>query len=254
MIPVDKERIGVRIQCRARIKLSEVTPLRLRISLQESSSSSPTKMICSPQDEDARNRLVGVALVHRGELIFFSMTKKMHDLVRRLKDSERTVVLCGAEISTSSGVADFKMLYREDKNLFAALDRTRHHKHPRSLARFLLRFAEKRAPTKAHRFLTRLERSGKLLRCYTMNIDGMERFSDANKVRFVHGRIDDPARCGRRRVDPAILINLAATNGLAEYSSKHECRLRPGFVMYGDAARHIEEMQKDLQRADFVSS
>ena len=177
----------------------------------------------------------------------------MRKLVQNLSDAERTVVVCGAGISTASGVPDFKTLYSADKHLFAALDRTRHHKHPRTLSRFLLGFAaEKRAPTEAHRFLARLEDSGQLLRCYTMNIDGMECFDDMDKVRFVHGRVDDPARCGRRRIDPKMLIHLAATNGLAEYSAKHACRLRPGFVMYGDAARHIDEMQRDLQKADFV--
>ena len=92
------------------------------------------------------------------------------------------------------------------------------------------------------------------LRRYTMNLDGLEgRAVDSSRVRYVHGKIDDPARCGKRRVSSKTLLAVAeAHNGFEKYRADHGCNLRPGFVLYGDSVRHLDEMSVDLKRADLI--
>lgn len=177
------------------------------------------------------------------------MTRRLEHYISR---ADRIVFVCGAGISTAAGVSDFKTLYKKDPKIRDALTRNRHS--PRALSRFLLAFSGTRSSsTSVHEFMRRVEEGGKLLRCYTMNIDGMEHFDDMDKVRFVHGRIDDPGRCGRKRVETRQLLKIAASKGGIEgFEAAEGCRLRPGFVMYGDEIRHFDEMQTDLQRADLI--
>ena len=86
-----------------------------------------------------------------------------------------------------------------------------------------------------------------------MNIDDLEsQVLSKHKIRFVHGRVKDAARCGKARVPSQTLLHMAAQNKSEQYNKTHNCHLRPGFVMYGDAVRHIDEMDADLQSASVI--
>ncbi len=170
-----------------------------------------------------------------------------------LNSKRKVVVVCGAGISTASGVPDFKTLYRRDPTLIKALDVHHYKRHTKTLAKFLCEFVSDLHPTEAHLFLKRLHAAGRLLRCYTMNIDGIEsRVLPQRLVRYVHGRMNDEARCGRKRFTAVKLLELARSGRIETYNKEHNCRARPGFVMYGEAARHIQELEDDLHRADLV--
>lgn len=177
-------------------------------------------------------------------------------MMRRLKDhihhADRIVFVCGAGISTATGISDFKTLYKKDPKIRDALTRNRHS--PRALSQFLLAFAGSRSSSTAvHDFMRSVEKRGKLLRCYTMNLDGMEQFDNMDRVRFVHGRIDDSGMCGRKKIEARQLLKIAnSRDGIERFEEAEGCRVRPGFVMYGDEIRHADEMQTDLQRADLI--
>lgn len=86
-----------------------------------------------------------------------------------------------------------------------------------------------------------------------MNIDGLEAaVLPRDRIRAVHGLRSDPSRCGRGRVAAATMEKLAAADKLDEYNRTNACHLRPGFVMYGERARHIEELEYELRRADLI--
>ena len=176
------------------------------------------------------------------------------ELRRAISTHSQIVVVCGAGISTGAGLPDFKHLYRTTPNLVSALHNKSYKNHAKTLTRFLVHFANaKPQPTPTHAFLSRLESLKKLRRCYTMNIDDLEsQVLSRHKVRFVHGRVADTARCGKTRVSSQNLLHMAAQNKIEQYNETHNCHLRPGFVMYGDAARHIDEMDADLQSASVI--
>jgi NAD-dependent SIR2 family protein deacetylase len=109
-------------------------------------------------------------------------------------------VLCGAGISTSTGIPDFRS---PTTGLYANLAR---YNLPSPEAVFDLRFFARNpspffelsrellprasfAPTPAHHFLRLLEARGALRRCYTQNIDCLERAAGVPPERLVeaHG-------------------------------------------------------------------
>jgi NAD-dependent SIR2 family protein deacetylase len=86
-----------------------------------------------------------------------------------------------------------------------------------------------------------------------MNIDGVEaRVLPPQSVRYVHGRIDDAFRCGRRRLTASSMLDIVRHDGLPHFNAENHCYVRPGFVMYGESVRHLQELDRDLRQADLV--
>ncbi|KAI9179313.1 NAD-dependent deacetylase hst3 [Blastocladiella emersonii ATCC 22665] len=115
----------------------------------------------------------------------------VRETAEALYAAKRVAVVAGAGISVSAGIPDFRSedgLYRLakthappgtvvkgqdlfDAGVFRAEPTTRLFF---SFMAGLRDAAEDARPTPAHHFLRRLSSSGKLLRCYTQNIDGLE--------------------------------------------------------------------------------
>ena len=116
------------------------------------------------------------------------------EFVKTLKDGgyKNIVIMCGAGISTSAGIPDFRSpsagLYFKLKKYNlpypeAVFDGDYFKQNPLpffSLVREL--FPEKLTPTTTHKFFTLLDRKGLLKRVYTQNIDALE---------FLGGLTDD---------------------------------------------------------------
>ncbi|RKP08607.1 DHS-like NAD/FAD-binding domain-containing protein [Thamnocephalis sphaerospora] len=112
--------------------------------------------------------------------------------------AKRCIVVTGAGISCSAGIPDFRSengLYNlvkrrypdrvlKGQELFdASLFRSPHTTEVFYTFMGELRKAcTKARPTPTHHFLARLKEEGQLLRCYTQNIDGLERVVDAAAV------------------------------------------------------------------------
>ncbi|KAJ4456561.1 putative NAD-dependent protein deacetylase sirtuin-2 [Paratrimastix pyriformis] len=121
----------------------------------------------------------------------------------------RVVVLAGAGISTGAGIPDFRSpgtgLYTGatvgSRILRGAFDAGFLAQRPdvfgAAVRQLFLPLAQGRyPPTRAHRFLGRLAARGLLLRCYSQNIDGLERRGGVPEERLVesHGTMTS-ARC-----------------------------------------------------------
>lgn len=159
----------------------------------------------------------------------------------------KVVVLCGAGISTSAGIPDYRSkgggIYTADshgnkvdrKDLFAMF-----HDDPESFwEKIRLLFGPVRdqtiRPTPCHHFLVDLYRHGMLQRVYTQNIDGLERIAGLPREKLVacHGTVSEVhcAACG------------AVGNTTAAFSTKNipicshgSCRgvIRPSVVFFGE--------------------
>lgn len=171
-----------------------------------------------------------------------------------VKSSKQIVLLCGAGISTNSNIPDFKTLYSKDKHLKKALTRSSYKKHLSSLSNFLLSFhSVSLNPTPTHQFIKRLDVSERLRRCYTMNIDGLERKVGVSDDRLVelHGTLESGGRCGKHQLSEEAFQNALATS-LAEYAKIHGCTPRPNIVFYGEVPHGIENMKTDVSKSDLV--
>ncbi|CAE8624507.1 unnamed protein product [Polarella glacialis] len=118
------------------------------------------------------------------------------------KECKRVVVMCGAGISTSAGIPDFRS---PGTGLYDNLQR---FNLPRAESIFELDYFRKSpgafyelaremwpgnfSPTLAHYFIRLLHDKGVLLRCYSQNIDSLEREAGvpADKLIAAHGNFD----------------------------------------------------------------
>lgn len=125
------------------------------------------------------------------------MSEKIKKLQGYVDNSQRILALTGAGISTSTGIPDFRSpgsgLYDnlQEYNLpypeaIFELDYLRINPKPffRLAAEFL---DQKYQATPGHLFIKKLEDSGKLLRLYTQNIDGLDHKAEINRIIECHG-------------------------------------------------------------------
>ncbi|CAO3639905.1 unnamed protein product [Mucor fragilis] len=127
------------------------------------------------------------------------------ELATRINNSKRVLVITGAGISCSGGIPDF----RSSDGLYDLVKK----KHPKTMMKGqdlfdAMLFRDKRQtecfytfmaelksvistamPTATHSFIRSLQESGKLMRCYTQNIDCLEDPIDLSVVRL-HGSMD----------------------------------------------------------------
>ena len=130
--------------------------------------------------------------------------KEFDNTVRLIQKCRRIVVLAGAGISVSCGVPDFRSengIYSMAKDLSHCADLPDPQaifdiEYFRDDPRPFFQLAKKimfedltsakcaRQPSRIHRFIAALEASGRLLRCYTQNIDGLETAAGVSSTRL----------------------------------------------------------------------
>lgn len=176
-------------------------------------------------------------------------------LQKTVSNCKRILVVTGAGISTSSGIQDFKSAYATQPSLKNALSKKSYVSHTDTLAKFLLSFYTHDAtPSITHKFLSYLASSRKLLRCYTMNIDGLEIKAGVplHLVFHVHGSIMSGGKCARKNLNIDEMKDIILNNRMDEYNSSHNCVLRPNIVMYDENAKHMDMIQHDLHNCDLI--
>ncbi|OXC69061.1 hypothetical protein AYX13_02351 [Cryptococcus neoformans] len=110
----------------------------------------------------------------------------LRQVVTRLRTAKRIVVVSGAGVSTAAAIPDF----RSASGLFSGKSKGGHSvkdlfhvrclAHPTLLAKHhelitsLSSLSTAAPPTPFHTYLSSLDNEGRLLRCYTQNIDGLE--------------------------------------------------------------------------------
>lgn len=167
----------------------------------------------------------------------------MTTLAEHLARAERIVVLCGAGISTSAGIPDF----RSSSGLFAKYGQEVFHlsafyRDPQPFYQFYREFSgTEYEPTPTHHFLRRLQDAGKLMRIYTQNIDGLELKAgvDPERVVQVHGhmRTANCARCHKHEIDIATfneLVGLGVKVACPRCQGAGGAYLKPDIVFYGE--------------------
>lgn len=115
--------------------------------------------------------------------------KKAADL---LKESNYTVALTGAGLSTESGIPDFRSSTGYYANIIPedALSQSVMYNNPQRFYKEgygILKDLEGKKPNKAHLALTELQKMGKLHEIITQNIDNLHQQAKSEKVLPVHG-------------------------------------------------------------------
>ncbi|CEL53171.1 NAD-dependent histone deacetylase HST3 OS=Saccharomyces cerevisiae (strain ATCC 204508 / S288c) GN=HST3 PE=1 SV=1 [Rhizoctonia solani AG-1 IB] len=159
--------------------------------------------------------------------------KAYHQVQRACGAASHVVVVCGAGISTNAGIPDFRSadgLYNKalpglsktlGPEMFDARvlqDREKLLSYGRAMGS--LRIASKRtSPTVCHNYIAKLHEHGRLLHCYTQNVDGLQTSNHpqlAGHVLELHGNIHQVQcnQCGQSPdEDPNIIDQLLLKDG-----------------------------------------
>ncbi|XP_072293096.1 NAD-dependent protein deacetylase sirtuin-1 [Eucyclogobius newberryi] len=122
----------------------------------------------------------------------------LEDVVRLLHESKRILVLTGAGVSVSCGIPDF----RSRDGIYARLavdfpdlpdpqsmfDIEYFRRDPRPFFKFAKEiYPGQFQPSPCHKFISTLDKQGKLLRNYTQNIDTLEQVAGVQRIIQCHG-------------------------------------------------------------------
>ncbi|XP_078485808.1 NAD-dependent protein deacetylase sirtuin-1-like [Ciona intestinalis] len=130
----------------------------------------------------------------------------LSDAIHLIKTSKKILVLTGAGVSVSCGIPDFRSrdgIYSRLSVDFPDLPNPQamfdihYFKHdPRPFFKFAKEiYPGQFKPSRAHRFISLLEKTGRLLRNYTQNIDTLEQVAGISKVVQCHGSFATASCC-----------------------------------------------------------
>ncbi|GMH38656.1 hypothetical protein BSKO_06540 [Bryopsis sp. KO-2023] len=176
------------------------------------------------------------------------------------------VCMCGAGISVSAGIPDFRSpttgLYPRLKKMglgrpedVFSIDYFKENPEVFcELAKELM--PGKFKPTATHHFMALLGQKGLLKRCYTQNIDSLETAAglEPEKVVAAHGNFDS-ARCiGCRREVPMKDIRKTLEEGSVSYCADCGCFVKPDVVFFGEPLpeRFFNLYEEDFSNCDFL--
>lgn len=219
-----------------------------RAAVQSDSSSS------SPEEED---------ILESADLEGLAKYVKAHN-------PRNIICMVGAGLSTAAGIPDFRSpgtgLYDnlQKYNLpqpEAIFDLDFFQESPNAfyqLAKELWPTGKKYHPTTSHFFLKMLEKQGRLLRCYTQNIDMLEQQAGLSdeKVVAAHGNFAKSHALNGREVDSkeleaAVFQGIDACRALAQ---KYGALVKPDIVFFGEGLpqRFFESQSQDFKRCDLL--
>jgi len=213
------------------------------------------------------------------------LTFDIDGIVDYIKDNDckKIVVMCGAGISTSAGIPDFRTpgtgLYDnlqkydlpEPQSVFT-LSYFRHSPEAfYTLANEM--WPDQHAPTPTHHFIAELHKRGMLLRCYTQNIDSLEARAGlpAEKIVAAHGNFDSASTIGTldesgnlvpgskhevpvSELKAALQNGADTTSGWPALADKYGSLVKPDITFFGEAlpSRFFELRDEDLVQCDLL--
>ena len=165
------------------------------------------------------------------------------EAVNIINKAKNIIILCGAGISVSCGIPDFRSstglyntLNASSLGLLCAedlFDLDFFVDNPAPFYRFSAQlFPGTIKPSRTHEFLALLEQRRKLLRCYTQNIDNLEHLAGVSdeKLVFAHGSLR-AAQCLKcKNLVDASKIKDNVTAGTVPYCTSKKRKLVPAFA------------------------
>ena len=178
---------------------------------------------------------------------------KVAQLVDWINESNYTVVLTGAGMSTESGIPDFRSengWWRNiDPQLVANIDAlNKNYNLFHEFYSMRLKHLKDCYPHEGHDVLAKLEQVGKLHFVATQNVDGFHRMAGNQNVAELHGNIHQVRcqHCGQFATEKDFIEKLSCSS----------CggKLRPGVVLFGEflPEKEWEAALKAIQRAQLV--
>ncbi|MDD2430175.1 MAG: NAD-dependent deacylase [Firmicutes bacterium] len=175
----------------------------------------------------------------------------METLAKLIKESNYTVVLTGAGVSTGSGIPDF----RGPKGLWQqvdpmdALSTMAFYRDPKGFYDFyfhMLSEFEKAEPNKAHLAIAKLEEAGYVKAVITQNIDELHQRAGSKRVLEIHGTTF-AGYCLECQKESPLLFSTTLPKCICGGL------IRPKVVLFGDGMPETYlEAEEETHKADLV--
>ena len=180
---------------------------------------------------------------------FHSLTgdSRMEAFREMIDESEKTVFLGGAGVSTESGIPDFRSkngLYRKKDRRFSRyrpeylLSSDCLFRRPEVFFSYFRQNLDCRSiqPNDAHRVLSKMEADGKLSGIVTQNIDGLHQKAGSRKVNEIHGSaLRSYCVSCRKQYGPDYIFENRDPVPLCPECGK---MIRPDVTLYGEFLPH----------------
>jgi len=178
--------------------------------------------------------------------------------------AKRIVVLCGAGISTSVGIPDFKTLYASDRckdlpSRTAFFEIDYFQENPSAFYALAKEIWPGGAqPSPAHYFIYLLHLKGVLLKCYTQNIDTLERQAGVpdEVCVYAHGNFDACHVVGQSwdiTVDSSELKKALDNGTWEELNARKGGLVKPKISFYGESLpQRFYETRDEVKDCDLV--
>lgn len=187
-------------------------------------------------------------------------------IAKKIKESKKILVMSGAGISTAAGIPDFRSpktgLYQnlQKYNLQRAediFDIDYFREKPKAfctLAKEL--YPSNFEPTPVHYFIKLLEKKGLLLRCYSQNIDTLERMTGMDESLLVeaHGSFGNAHCIDCHEPYTADTVKEILFKDEIPTCTKCKGLVKPDIVFFGESLpeRFHTLLPKDTKQADFL--
>lgn len=194
----------------------------------------------------------------------------LSDVVRLIRESKKILVLTGAGVSVSCGIPDF----RSRDGIYARLavdfpdlpdpqamfDMSYFMQDPRPFFKFAKEiYPGQFLPSHSHRFISQLQRTGRLLRNYTQNIDTLEQVAGITNVLQCHGSFATASclQCKYQVDSEAIrsdIFNQTVPRCPKCPSQEKLAILKPDIVFFGEnlPEKFYDQMSTDQHDADLL--
>ncbi len=169
-----------------------------------------------------------------------TLEQKIEKLAQLIADSEGTLVLTGAGMSTESNIPDFRspdtgLWTKVDPYEFASIQ-SYVSNTPKNLD-FMLEIGTqifRARPNKGHRALTKLQRLGKLTGVLTQNIDRLHHKAKTKNIVELHGNVME-AKCMKcKRIFPITTMINQVLKGGTPTCEKCRGHLKPNAIFFGE--------------------
>lgn len=182
-----------------------------------------------------------------------NLSSQIDTLAKWLKESNKTVVLTGAGMSTESGIPDFRSssgLWKQIDPRTVATVEALQHDYDLFHEFYTMRINHLAScePHEGHKLLAQWEEQGLIHRIETQNVDGFHQVAGSKQVDELHGSIQS-VRCQ----------SCGTIAEMERFLNKESClscggKLRPNVVLFGESLPEISwrNALNNMKQADLV--
>ncbi len=188
-----------------------------------------------------------------------TVSEMINRVAELIKESNHTVILTGAGVSTGSGIADFRTPGKgiwEKVDPFKVTSITAFKENPQRFYYFYrprIEILSQVSPNPAHKAIARLEEMGYVKYLITQNIDNLHRRAGSKKIIEIHGTLRE-AICQRcNQVIPSELL-IEKLDSNKEKVPCCECGgvFKPNAVLFGEMLPNLDNAIHESMRADLM--